>query len=89
MELNFLVPLPEDIVVERISRVSEVKSIWRSGIKQIEEIFADHIMKINEIYDDKAMEYERVREKLITNHEFLKRFYIDMQKKLNEKLAKI
>ena len=49
--LDFNVPLPHDIHVDRMSRISDVKSIWRSGIKQIEEIFADHIAKINDLFD--------------------------------------
>jgi hypothetical protein len=30
---NFNVPLPEIIHIDRMSRISDVKSIWRSGIK--------------------------------------------------------
>ena len=60
-----------------------MKSVWRSGIKQIEEIFAEHIAKISDMFDDRAMEYERIRDQLITNHEFLKRFYMDMQRELD------
>ena len=66
-----------------MSRISDVKSIWRSGIKQIEEIFSEHIAKINDLFDDRALEYDKIRDQLITNHEFLKRFYMDMQKELD------
>lgn len=30
---DFNVPLPEIINIDRMSRISDVKSIWRSGIK--------------------------------------------------------
>ena len=68
-----------------MARISDVKSVWRSGIKQIEEIFAEHIAKINDMFDDRALEYDRIRDQLITNHEFLKRFYQDMQRELDIK----
>lgn len=68
-----------------MARISDVKSVWRSGIKQIEEIFAEHIAKINDMFDDRALEYDRIRDQLITNHEFLKRFYMDMQRELDAK----
>lgn len=76
--LNFNVPLPETINIDRLGRISDVKSVWRSGIKQLEEIFAEHIAKINDMFDDRALEYDRIRDQLIGNHEFLKRFHQDM-----------
>ena len=88
-EFDFNVPLPETIEIDRMSRISEVKSIWRSGIKQLEEIFADHIARINDLFDERALEYDKVRDQLITNHEFLKRYYMHMQRKLEEKHAAI
>lgn len=60
--LNFNVPLPETVHIERMGRISEVKSIWRSGIKQIEEIFSDHIAKINDLFDERALEYDKIRD---------------------------
>ena len=83
--ININVPLPETINIDRMGRISDVKSVWRSGIKQIEEIFAEHIAKINDMFDDRALEYDRIRDQLITNHEFLKRFYQDMQRELDIK----
>jgi len=87
--LDFNVPLPEKINIDRLSRISDVKSIWRSGIKQIEEIFADHIAKINDLFDERALEFERIRDQLMNNHDFLKRFYQDMQAKLDERQAEV
>jgi hypothetical protein len=84
-ETGFLVPLPVDIKIERISQITEVKQFWRAGLRKIEEMFTDHIAKMNDMFEDKTMEYERIREDLITNHEFLKKFYLDMQRKLNSK----
>jgi hypothetical protein len=81
--LDFNIPLPETVNIDRMSRISDVKSIWRSGIKQIEEIFSEHIAKINDLFDDRALEYDKIRDQLITNHEFLKRFYMDMQRELD------
>lgn len=88
-EFDFNVPLPETIEIDRMSRISEVKSIWRSGIKQLEEIFADHIARINDLFDERALEYDKIRDQLITNHEFLKRYYLHMQKKLQEKADEV
>ena len=81
--MDFNIPLPENVNIDRMSRISDVKSIWRSGIKQIEEIFSEHIAKINDLFDDRALEYDKIRDQLITNHEFLKRFYMDMQRELD------
>jgi len=61
-EFDFNVPLPEIIEIDRMSRISEVKSIWRSGIKQLEEIFADHIARINDLFDERALEYDKIRD---------------------------
>jgi hypothetical protein len=83
-ENGFLVPLPVDIKIEG-ANFGEVKAFWRAGMRRIEEQFQDHIAKMNDMFDDKTLEYERIREDLITNHEFLKRFYKDMQRKLNQK----
>ena len=85
LQMEFLLPLPEEIYVEKISRISDVKAIWRDGIKQIENMFSDHVQKINDIFDDKAMEYEKIREQLIINHDWLRRHYLEMQKKLNDR----
>lgn len=71
---DFTAPLPEVIHIERVGRISDIKSIWRSGIKQIEEIFADHVARINDLFDERALEFDRLRDQLLTNHEFLKRF---------------
>ena len=70
--IDFNQPLPEIINMERMGRISDVKAIWRAGIKQIEEIFADHVARINDLFDDRALEYDKVRDQLITNHEWLK-----------------
>ena len=43
-------------------------------IKQIEEIFADHVARINDLFDERALEFDRLRDQLLTNHAFLKRF---------------
>ena len=47
LDRRFLVQLPEDVRVERIARVADVKTIWRQGITELEEIFADHIFKMS------------------------------------------
>lgn len=36
-------------------------------------------------FDVKTSDYSRVRDQLVTNHEFLQRWYLDMQRKLNDK----
>jgi hypothetical protein len=42
-----------------------------------------------DMFEDKTLEYETVRQQLVTNHDFLNRYYLDMQRKLNEKHASI
>ena len=37
------------------------------------------------MFEDKTLEFETVRKQLNTNHDFLNRYYLDMQGKLNEK----
>ena len=89
LDRRFLVQLPEDVRVERIARVVDVKTIWRQDIRELETIFADHISKMSEQFEDYAMEYETVRGQISTNHAFLQRYYLDMQARLNEKYEKI
>jgi hypothetical protein len=38
-----------------------------------------------DMFEDKTLEYDTIRGQLVTNHDFLNRYYLDMQKKLNEK----
>ena len=40
---------------------------------------------MNVEFDAKAIEFDKIREQLVINYEFLQRFYVDMQRKLNEK----
>lgn len=51
--------------------------------------FNEHLQKITDQFQDKADEFERIRSSLIVNHDYLRRFYRDMQKKLEEKKALI
>ena len=78
------VPLPEDISIENLPRINDMKQIWRSGIKQLEDDFAEHIAKMNDAFEKKALEFDRVREQLIRNHNFIKKFYLDTQKTLEK-----
>jgi len=36
-------------------------------------------------FESKTFEYDACREKIVSNHEFLSRWYVEMQRKLNEK----
>ncbi len=76
------VPLPEDISLDNLPRINDMKQIWRAGIKQLEDVFAEHIAKMNDAFEKKALEFDRVREQLIRNHNFIKKFYADTQKAL-------
>ena len=76
------VPLPEDIRVDNLPRINDMKQIWRAGIKQLEDVFAEHISKMNDAFESKALEFDRVREQLIRNHNFIKKFYSDTQRAL-------
>jgi hypothetical protein len=82
---RFLVPLPEKIDTVRISSISDVKTVWKKGLREIEQIFEQHLTRICDMFEDKTLEYETVRQQLVTNHEFLNRYYLDMQRKLNDK----
>ena len=54
-------PFPEIIDVVRIQSFSEVKGVWREGIKTLEEVFAEYLVKINEEFMRKCEEFERIR----------------------------
>lgn len=85
LEMNFLVELPEHVEITSIPRVTEIKQIWQSGIRRVEEAFQDTIQKMNIEFDVKTSDYSRIRDQLVTNHDFLQRWYLDMQAKLNAK----
>jgi hypothetical protein len=40
-------------------------------------------------FEEKAKKFEEIQFKLETNHQFLEKYYIDMQALLNEKYASI
>jgi len=61
LDPNFMKPFPEIIDVVRIQSFSEVKGVWREGIKTLEEVFAEYIVKINEEFMRKCEEFERIR----------------------------
>ncbi len=82
-ETGFLVDLPVNIVIERISMVSDVKTVWRDGIRSIEQMFADHISRMNDAFEVKALENEKVGGGPVTNSQFPKRFYLAMQRERN------
>lgn len=85
LDKRFLVPLPEKISMVRISQITEVKTVWNKGIRELEQIFNSHLQRMCDMFEDKTLEFETVRKQLETNHDFLNRYYLDMQKKLNEK----
>ena len=76
--MSFDAKLPEVIQVEYISRIGDLKSIWRQGIKELEATFQEHLSRMTDQFDSKAQEYERLRQQLIANHEYLKRFNAEM-----------
>lgn len=83
------VPLPEDITIDNLPKINDMKQIWRAGIKQLEDVFAEHISKMNDAFEKKALEFDRVREQLLRNYNFIKKFYADTQKALEAKKAEI
>ena len=85
LDKRFLVPLPEKISMVRISQISEVKTVWNKGVRELEQIFNSHLQRMSDMFEDKTLEFETVRKQLNTNHDFLNRYYLDMQGKLNEK----
>ena len=62
IDKRFLVPLPEDIDPVRISKISEVKTVWKKGIREMEMIFENHVNRICDIFEDKTLEYDHVRQ---------------------------
>lgn len=89
LNTRFLVSLPEKITITSWSKVGEIKTTWKKGIREIESIFQDHMSRICDMFEEKSMEYERIRNQLIINHDFLNRYYLDMQRDLNEKWLSI
>ena len=87
--MKFEAEWPELMSVEHISKISEIRNNWRMGIKEVEMMFNDHINKVSDQFSAKADEYERLRQMLIAQLEYLKRWYLDMQRKLDEKKALI
>ncbi len=84
-----MAPMPEQIDVIRIQSFTEVKSIWRQGIKTLEEVFADYIVKINEEFMRKCEEFEKIRRQLLANHEWLNGYYGKMLGLLDAKRLEI
>ena len=82
-------PFPEIIDVVRIQSFSDVKGIWRDGIKTLEEVFAEYIVKINEEFMRKCEEFEKIRRQLLANHEWLLAYYEEMRRRLDMKRAEI
>lgn len=69
----------------QVSQISEVKTVWNKGVRELEQIFNSHLQRMCDMFEDKTLEFETVRQQLVTNHDFLNRYYLDMQKKLNDK----
>ena len=46
--MNFEAQLPNVIDVDFIGRISDIKSIWRQGIKELELTFQEHIGRISD-----------------------------------------
>ena len=82
-------PFPEIIDVVRIQSFTEVKSIWREGIKTLEDVFNDYIVRINEEFMRKCEEFERIRRQLLANHEWLNGYYEEMRRRLDMKRVEI
>ena len=80
-----MVKMPHEVTMTTIPRMNDLRGIWRQGLQQLEIVFQDHISQMNVEFDAKAIEFDKIREQLVINYEFLQRFYVDMQRKLNEK----
>ena len=71
---GYKLELPYHVEIMNIPRLSEIKSIWHTGLKRLEEVFQDHIQKMTIEFDIKTSEYSEVRDQLVANHEFLCQF---------------
>lgn len=58
-------------------------------MRKVEEAFAEHISSMHLDFEEKAKKFEDIQFKLETNHQFLEKYYVDMQALLNEKYASI
>ena len=58
-------------------------------MRKVEEAFAEHIASMHLDFEEKAKKFEEIQFKLETNHQFLEKYYVDMQELLNEKYASI
>ena len=69
LELEILeTELPEDVTFENIPKINDSRGVWRLGMRKIEETFAEHIANMHLDFEDKAIQYEKIEEKLQTNH---------------------
>ena len=85
MELSFLAPLPFEVTIRTIPNLNDSRGLWRSGIKDVENCFMDLLQRMNMEFDLKVGELDKVAKKIVANHDFLTNWYMEMQRKLNEK----
>jgi hypothetical protein len=76
-ELDFVIDWPYPLEVEYMSKVAEVRALWRGGVIDLN--------KINDEFGAIADEFEKIRRQLIANHEYLlswyKRMVLDLESK--------
>ena len=71
IELEFLVPLPEKIDIEGMTRVTASRQTWREGMAKVEESFAEHMMSMHKDFEEKCVAWEGVEKQLENNFSFL------------------
>ena len=54
--------MPHEVTMQAIPRMSELRSVWRSGMQEVESAFQDLISKINIEFEGKLVEFDKVRD---------------------------
>jgi hypothetical protein len=60
LEMNIWRKLPNFPEFLTIPKISEARTVWRTGIRKIEEVWAEHIANMHLDFEKKAMHYEKI-----------------------------
>jgi hypothetical protein len=60
-DMTFEVTLPELIDIGVLGRASDIKSVWRQGMKELEDCFQNVLGQMNDTLEGRINEYDRVR----------------------------
>ena len=61
LELELLEPLPEQVIMGALPRITEMMSEWRKGMRAVEDAFADHVEAMHQKFDEKSKMFEKIQ----------------------------